>query len=71
MTFSEQAWEDWVLLLPKWQAYKRTAAWTFVPYESNIIKRLALEYLGKDLKSGCGTCWSEAMRELERIAGQQ
>lgn len=70
MTFTETEIKDWQGLLPKWTAYKRTAAWTFNEQEQRIISRLAWEKLNRNPK-GCGSCWVDAMRELERIAGTQ
>jgi hypothetical protein len=70
MTLTETEIKDWHGLLPKWTAYKRTAAWTFTAQEQQVIARLAWEKLNKN-PNGCPTCWVDAMRELERIAGTQ
>lgn len=71
MSFTPTEIQDWQKLLPKWQAYKRTAAWVMTPEDMRIIQRLAWEKLNRKIEGGCGSCFAQAMRELENIAGTQ
>jgi len=71
MSFNAQELAAWQSLLPKWTAYKRTAALTFTEAEFATASDLALAKLGKRPAGGCGSCWIEALRSLERIAGTQ
>lgn len=41
------------------------------PEDLRIIQRLAWEKLNRKVEGGCGSCFAQAMRELENIAGEQ
>jgi hypothetical protein len=65
---SEEQRAEFAALLPKWQQYKRTLAWTFTADENAVITRLAFVCLNRKLTT-CPSCKVDAMRQLENLYG--